>query len=906
MIYRLVVEKGRSKGKGLRLAPGQAVVVGRDASCTLRVVDAQASRKHFKVVAASDGWVVEDLQSSNGTFVNGQRLQQRQVLRPGDKVLLGETLIYLLEDAQSEESAGADRRGELSGRELDGYRLGRLLGRGGMGTVYEALQVSLERSVAFKVLARELTGDPALIERFVGEARAAGRLSHPNIVTVFHVGQAEGLHFYSMEYMAGGSVEDLLRREGKLDVARSLPIVFDAARGLEYAERQGLVHRDIKPANLMLGADDTTKICDLGLATWQPGAQDACGSPHYVAPEQAQGRPVDHRADLYALGVTWYHLLTGDTPFQGQSPREIILKHLQEEPPPLAARGVPEDVASIVHRLLAKDPAQRVPSARQLQADLAALARRYPLRETVLLRIDAAAPDDPPSAALRPEEAGVAPAAPPVGRGALWVGGAVVALGVAVAAGAGITLASRRAQQQLAATARAELALARPGAEADDDEVLERTRDVTRALAEKYREQRLDDAAREADALADAAERRRLERREAGAAARLAALEAQARAPEGLREESALRRLRAAFDGLAALASELPDTAAGARAEALARGVEARVAELEAVIADQLEREKAAEEAYARAEQGVADLLAGSRPERFRLAVERASDLAAEHGGAKGAARGAEALLERARQAAERHLEQEAQQALRLVQEGRFSDARARLEALVGRLGFQALDRRVEEHLSTIDEAERGARAAQAAARDEARRRRVRAALESVAPACQARTFDRAASALRGELALMPVDEGRAALEQRAERLEGAHRALGALAEHVRGGGRRFTAELEFSGRRLPATAVEVLEGASGLAFVFDYEPGRGRSFPVSALTWPQLAAALDALDLPAERRADVACLAFELGARPDGLERLLRLQATPAAAARPELGQRLRRLIDLAAAEQP
>ncbi|MBX3469267.1 MAG: protein kinase [Planctomycetes bacterium] len=526
MIYRLVVEKGRSKGKGLRLAPGQAVVVGRDASCTLRVVDAQASRKHFKVVAASDGWVVEDLQSSNGTFVNGQRLQQRQLLRPGDKVLLGETLIYLLEDAQSEESTGPDRRGELSGRELDGYRLGRLLGRGGMGTVYEALQVSLERTVAFKVLARELTGDPALIERFVGEARAAGRLSHPNIVTVFHVGQAEGLHFYSMEYMAGGSVEDLLRREAKLDVARSLPIVFDAARGLEYAERQGLVHRDIKPANLMLGADDTTKICDLGLATWQPGAQDACGSPHYVAPEQAQGRPVDHRADLYALGVTWYHLLTGDTPFQGQSPREIILKHLQEEPPPLGARGVPEDVAAIVHRLLAKDPAQRVPSARQLQADLAALARRYPLRETVLLRIDAAAPDDPPSAALRPEEAGVAPAAAPVGRGALWVVGAVVALGVAVAAGAGITLASRRAQQQLAAAARAELTLARPGAEADDDEVLEKTRDVARALAEKYREQRLDDAAREADALADAAERRRLERREAGAAARLAALEA--------------------------------------------------------------------------------------------------------------------------------------------------------------------------------------------------------------------------------------------------------------------------------------------------------------------------------------------------------------------------------------------
>ena len=232
MNHRLVVEKGRSKGKGLRLNAGSTVIVGRDASCTLRVVDAQASRKHFKVVPAGDGWAVEDLQSSNGTFVNGKRFE-RHALAPGDKVQLGETLVYFLEEMQSEEATSPVRKGELSGQELDGYRIGRLLGRGGMGVVYEALQVSLERTVALKVLASELTSDPALIERFVAEARAAGRLSHANIVAVFHVGQSGALHYYSMECMAGGSVEDLLRREGKLDVARTIPIVFDAARGLE-------------------------------------------------------------------------------------------------------------------------------------------------------------------------------------------------------------------------------------------------------------------------------------------------------------------------------------------------------------------------------------------------------------------------------------------------------------------------------------------------------------------------------------------------------------------------------------------------------------------------------------------------------------------------------------------------
>src|SRR5690606_2937098 len=130
----------------------------------------------------------------------------------------------------------------------------------------------------------ELARDAAFVERFISEARAAGRLNHANIVSVFDVGQEGERYFYSMEHMAGGSLDDLLRREGPLPVARALPIIFDAARGLEYAEKHGLIHRDIKPDNLMLGAEDVVKICDLGLAIFSSQQGDVSGSPHYIAP----------------------------------------------------------------------------------------------------------------------------------------------------------------------------------------------------------------------------------------------------------------------------------------------------------------------------------------------------------------------------------------------------------------------------------------------------------------------------------------------------------------------------------------------------------------------------------------------------------------------------------------------
>ncbi len=409
---RLVVEKGKDKGKSLLLRENMPFLIGRDLKTHLRLRDHQVSRRHLKITYKQGEVRLEDLDSSNGSFVNGARVRS-VALSPNDKIQVGETLIFYLEDESQDDAAPPTedvvaprperiRKGELTDKDFAGYKVGRLLGRGGMGTVYEALQVSLERRVAFKVLAAELAADSQFVDRFTAEARAAGQLNHPNIVQVYDVGVATPLgggaqvRFYSMEFMAGGSVEDLLRKEGRLTVERALPIVFDAARGLEYAERHGVVHRDIKPDNLMISEDHVVKIGDLGIATRRRAAEQAdqeegvSGSPHYMAPEQAMGRAIDHRADLYALGVSLYQMLSGETPYEGASAREVILKHLNEPAPPLQAKcpHLTPEVVSLVERLMEKDPTKRLASASVLLQELVPLVKKFPVAESSRVRID--------------------------------------------------------------------------------------------------------------------------------------------------------------------------------------------------------------------------------------------------------------------------------------------------------------------------------------------------------------------------------------------------------------------------------------------------------------------------------------------------------------------------------------
>ena len=369
---KLIIEKGPNKGETFTLTSQfRTVLVGRESSAHLKLTDTMTSRLHFKVESRTDGFYLLDMESMNGTFVNGKRVSEK-LLKMGDMIQIGETLISFIGDK-------LDRKDDRADEIIGGYKIIERIGRGGMGTVYRATQISLNRIVALKLLSEEMVKDKNFINLFVEEARSAAQLNHPNIVQVYDVGRtANEVYYFSMEYLPGGSVQELLAKDKKLAPAKAAKIVLDAAKGLEYAEKKGIVHRDIKPDNLMVAEDDNIKICDLGLAKSlkTPSKSEMeggiLGTPHYLAPEQAQGKPVDHRADIYALGATFYRLVAGITPYSGSSVKEIILKKLKEEPLPLkeAAADMPEKVVTIVERMMKRNMEDRYQSATQIIPDV--------------------------------------------------------------------------------------------------------------------------------------------------------------------------------------------------------------------------------------------------------------------------------------------------------------------------------------------------------------------------------------------------------------------------------------------------------------------------------------------------------------------------------------------------------
>lgn len=368
----LVVENGECRGDKVEIQPGVTITFGRDQRADITVTDHICSRRHFEVAETGGKFVLKDLGSSNGTFLNEVRVEGEPELSHGDCLRAGETQLTFLDDG------GSGGRG-LVGKTVGGYRILERIGRGGMGTVYKALQVSLNRVVALKILSHKVSAkDPAFIERFTKEAQAAGRLNHPNIVQVYDVGSDRDLHFYSMEFIENGSVQDMLNRDGALDVELALAIITDAARGLEYAEKKRLVHQDIKPDNLMINAEGVVKIADLGLARDAgEGASNGSdegifGTPHFISPEQAQGLRVDTRSDIYSLGASFYRLVTGRTPFEGDSIREIITKQIHDEPVPVreVTKSCPAGIAQLVEKMMRKDADERPATAASLVDDL--------------------------------------------------------------------------------------------------------------------------------------------------------------------------------------------------------------------------------------------------------------------------------------------------------------------------------------------------------------------------------------------------------------------------------------------------------------------------------------------------------------------------------------------------------
>ncbi len=420
MALRIRIEHGQDAGKTYRLPATGTYRFGRSPASSIQVLDMKVSKDHFEIglPAAEGAAVIRDLSSSHGTFLNGQKVTETpRPLSPGDEVRVGLTVMRLLSDGPSDAEAkavgpmftagGPATAGNgaapaakpaagralppdaLVGTTIAGYKVLEKVGAGGMGSVYRAEQLSLHREVALKMLAEKLVSDSAFVDQFVNEARAAGQLNHPNVVQVYDVGHADGRHYFSMEYIHGGSLESKVPRIGEgVPWVDTLPWFLDAANALIFAEKKGILHRDIKPDNFMLGQDGSVKLCDLGLAKKSESAdllaQGIIGTPHFIAPESIRRKTeVDGRADLYSLGCTFYRILTGKNPYPGTTVKEILLAQLNA-PIPRVSVGqaeVPKDLDDIVYKLMQKDPAARFQSAEELWDALEKVRLQYGLEQ---------------------------------------------------------------------------------------------------------------------------------------------------------------------------------------------------------------------------------------------------------------------------------------------------------------------------------------------------------------------------------------------------------------------------------------------------------------------------------------------------------------------------------------------
>lgn len=327
----------------------------------------------------------------------------------------------------------------LTGRTLGNYEILEEIGRGGMAQVYRAYQPSLNRNVAIKILPPQLALDRQFVDRFVREARAAASLRHPHIVIIHDVGEQDGLYYMVMEYLSGQTLRQLIKNEGPLPPARATKITEQLATALDYAHRHGFVHRDVKPSNIFVGEGDRVTLTDFGIAKAASEAQQLTrtgtlmGTPEYMSPEQAEGRSVDYRSDLYALGVVLYHMLTGRVPFRRPTPAATLHAVIYEPPPPPRQLNpsIPPAVESVVLKSVAKQPEQRYQKGAELVADLqAAFAGRAP--QVV------AGPPPPPLAPPQRRE----PASPPARRRspAVWIMAAIAAVLLLVLGGLAVLL----------------------------------------------------------------------------------------------------------------------------------------------------------------------------------------------------------------------------------------------------------------------------------------------------------------------------------------------------------------------------------------------------------------------------------------------------------------------------------
>ncbi len=386
---KLVCQSGPNAGHEYTISK-DLVVLGRQSSCDVQIVDGMASRAHCHIRRDGKLWSLIDLGSRNGTLLNDKRVTERQLVY-GDRIRIGQVeyvLIKLPGDVELKDL-------------LSKYDVGEKLGEGGMGIVYKAVQRSMARSVALKILTPKYASRPKFVDQFIREARAAGQLNHPNIIQVHDVGTENDIHYFSMEFVDGSTCMQLLKADGPFPVPEALEICRQVGRALDYAHQHRLIHQDIKPDNIMIGPGNLVKLADLGIsktfdeAESEGDGKKIMGTPHYMAPEAGLGKKIDHRVDIYSLGATLYHLLTGKTPYHGTNATEVLKAHVMDPLPPLQDLNpeVSDDVCALVERMMAKKPEERYQGAAEIITEIERLQggstlgrERIPGHETMILR----------------------------------------------------------------------------------------------------------------------------------------------------------------------------------------------------------------------------------------------------------------------------------------------------------------------------------------------------------------------------------------------------------------------------------------------------------------------------------------------------------------------------------------
>ena len=319
-------------------------------------------------------------------------LKELQVRRQIHPVMLADIMIDLgyVTPAQLERLRARIKETKAVPEQIPGYQIIGKLGKGAMAVVYKAKQVSLDRIVAIKILPKQFSENPEYVTRFYKEGKAAAKLNHNNIVQAIDVGEAGGYHYFVMEYVEGKTLYEDLAAGKIFSEQEALDIVIQVAKALGHAHDNGLIHRDVKPKNIMMNKEGVVKLADMGLARQtsdieaaQSEAGKAYGTPYYISPEQIRGEiNIDGRADIYGLGATFYHMVTGRVPFMANDPSEVMKKHLRQElvPPDHINTSLSNGVSEVIEVMMAKRKEDRYNNAEDLLADLQAVrAGQLPL-----------------------------------------------------------------------------------------------------------------------------------------------------------------------------------------------------------------------------------------------------------------------------------------------------------------------------------------------------------------------------------------------------------------------------------------------------------------------------------------------------------------------------------------------